>query len=159
MRWSPFELERYFARYEFNVDYVLCASDCESMTVAELLELEPGAAERFQSCRLGYTDSKGDPALREAISAIYDTVDSADVLVHAGAEEAIFLFAHAALDAGDHVVVQWPCYQSLMEVAHGLGCRITPWRMHWDDGWTPDVDELRAAGDARDPRHRDQLAP
>ncbi len=142
MRWSPFELERFFARYEFNVDHVLCASDCESMTVAELLELEPGAAQRFQSCWLGYTESTGDPALREAISAIYDTVDPANVLVYAGAEEAIFLFAHAALEAGDHVVVQWPCYQSLMEVARGLGCHVTPWRARWDDGWIPDVDEL-----------------
>ena len=46
--------------------------------------------------------------------------------MHSGAEEAIFLFMHAVLEAGDHVVVQSPCYQSLVEVARGIGCEVTP---------------------------------
>jgi hypothetical protein len=53
---APFKLERYFAKYEFNVRYLLCASDCESLTIQELLDLEPGAAERFGRHWLG-----GDP--------------------------------------------------------------------------------------------------
>ena len=52
----PFKLERYFAKYEFNTKYLLCSSDCEMMTVAELLSLEPNAAEKFQSHWLGYTE-------------------------------------------------------------------------------------------------------
>ena len=38
MQISPFKIERYFARYEFSVDYVLCGSDCESMTIEDLLD-------------------------------------------------------------------------------------------------------------------------
>lgn len=28
---QPFKLERYFARYEFSVKYLLSSSDCESL--------------------------------------------------------------------------------------------------------------------------------
>lgn len=144
MRWPPFTLERYFARYEFAADAILCASDCESMTVGGLLALEPGAGERFQGLWLGYTESGGAPELREAIASIYATIVPEAVLVHSGAEEAIFLFMHAALEAGDHIVVQWPCYQSLMEVARGLGCQVTPWKPCASDGWAYDADQLTA---------------
>ena len=33
------ELERYFARYEFSAELLLCCSDCESLTMAELLDM------------------------------------------------------------------------------------------------------------------------
>ena len=37
----PFALERFFARYEFNpaVQHLLCCSDSEPLTMAELLDL------------------------------------------------------------------------------------------------------------------------
>jgi len=92
MKIAPFKLERYFSRYEFDVDYVLCASDCESLSVGDLLALEPDAAEQFQDHWLGYTDSLGSPTLRHEISRIYTRIAPEQVLVHAGAEEAIFLF-------------------------------------------------------------------
>ncbi len=61
MRWLPFKLERYFARWEFAVDHVLCASDCESMAVAELLALEPGAVDRLQASMAGLHRVGGRP--------------------------------------------------------------------------------------------------
>ena len=113
MKIPPFLLERYFAGHEFNVRYLLCASDCQSVSIGELLALEPGAEERFFQQRLGYTESAGSPALRQAVAGLYASTGPEQVLVHSGAEEAIFLFMHAALEAGDHLVVQTPCYQSL----------------------------------------------
>lgn len=120
MQLTPFKLERYFARYEFNVEFSLCSSDCESITIGALLALEPGAAERFHSHWLGYTELSGSPALRQEISRIYRTIQPEEVLVFAGAEEAIYLFMHAALQPGDHLIVHWPCYQSLHAVAASL---------------------------------------
>jgi len=144
MKIAPFELERYFARYEFDVDYVLCASDCESLSVGDLLTLEPGAAERFQDHWLGYTDSLGSLTLRQEITRLYTGIAPEQVLVHAGAEEAIFLFMHAALEPGDHVIVHWPCYQSLFEVAQSIGGEVTRWEAREETGWALDLDELRA---------------
>jgi len=143
MQIPPFKLERYFARYEFNVDYVLCSSDCESLAIQDLLSLEPNAAERFHQHWLGYTESMGSPSLRTEICRAYRDIQPDQVLVHTGAEEAIFLFMHAVLNAGDHVIVHWPCYQSLTEVARSIGCRVSLWKAHEENGWALDIDELK----------------
>ncbi len=142
MRWAPFKLERFFARYEFEVEHVLCASDCESMTIGDLLDMEPGAHHRFEQVWLGYTESAGDPELREAIARIYSSIEPDQILVHSGAEEAIFLFMHALLAPGDQLVVQWPCYQSLAEIARGLDCEVALWRGTAASGWAPDLEAL-----------------
>ena len=143
MKLQPFRLERYFARYEFTAPYLLCSSDCESMTVGELLALEPGAEARFQDLGLGYTESPGDPELRGEIAASYDTVDGDGILVHSGAEEGIFNFMNAVVEPGDRVIVQAPHYQSLGEVATGLGAEVVPWWGDAERGWAPDLGRLR----------------
>lgn len=140
----PFRLERFFAEHEFSAPRLLCASDGESMSLGELLDLVPQAAEGLFRLRLGYTDSRGTPALREAIAGLYDTITPDDVLVHVGAEEAIYAFMRAALVPGDEVVVTTPCYQSLTDVARSLSCRIAPWRCDPDWGFAPDMGELDA---------------
>ncbi|KAF0106618.1 MAG: class I and II aminotransferase [Anaerolineaceae bacterium] len=140
---TPFKLERYFARYEFSAKYLLCSSDCESLAVADLLVLEPGADEGLKRHWLGYTESLGAPSLRAEISRIYTGIAPEQVLVHSGAEEAIFLFMHAALTPGDHVIVHWPCYQSLFEIARSIGCDVTFWEARAESGWAPDLDELK----------------
>jgi aspartate/methionine/tyrosine aminotransferase len=143
MNLPPFKLERYFAKYEFNTEYLLCSSDCESMTIADLLAREEGAAEKFQQTWLGYTESQGSPTLRAEICRLYETMQPDDILVHTGAEEAIFLFMFAAFKEYDHVIVHSPGYQSLAEVARAAGCDISPWRAREENGWSLDLDELR----------------
>jgi aspartate/methionine/tyrosine aminotransferase len=49
---------------------------------------------------------------------------------------------HAVLNAKDHVIVHWPCYQSLAEVARSIGCRVSLWKAHEENGWALDIDEL-----------------
>ena len=143
MEIPDFRLERYFARYEFNAPYLLSSSDCESLTVKDVLALEAGAAEALQNLWLGYTEYEGDPKLRTEIAGLYENVEAKDVLVFSGAEEAIFVFMHAALQSGDHVVVHYPGYQSLHEIARSLGCDVTLWETHAADDWELDLDFLR----------------
>ena len=143
MNLPPFKLERYFAKYEFNTEYLLCSSDCEAMSIADLLTLEEGAAEKFQHTWLGYTESLGHPALRKEIANIYETMQPAEILVHTGAEEAIYLFMHAVLQKNDHVIVHTPHYQSLSEVANSIGCETCAWQGREENGWALDVNELK----------------
>ncbi len=143
MQIPPFKLERYFARYEFSARYLLCSSDIESVTVQDLLDLEPGAEELFKQHWLGYTESAGAPSLREAISQVYTGIQPDQVLVHSGAEEAIFLFMNSMLQAGDHIVVHSPCYQSLFEVAKSIGCDVSLWQAREENGWALDLEELK----------------
>jgi aspartate/methionine/tyrosine aminotransferase len=138
----PFRLERFFAQHEFRAPHLLCASDGETLSVAEILDLVPGADRKFGRLRLGYTDSRGAPALRAAIATLYETVSPDDVLVHVGAEEAIYTFMRAVLSPGDELVVTTPCYQSLTDVAKSLGGRVSPWRCDPAWGFAPDMGEL-----------------
>jgi len=143
MNLSPFKLERYFAKYEFNTEYLLCSSDCEAMSIADLLAFEEGAAEKFQHVWLGYTESQGSPSLRKEIANMYETIRPDEVLVHTGAGEAIYLFMHAVLNQGDHVIVHSPCYQSLSDVAKSVGCDVSPWLAREESNWALNLDELK----------------
>jgi aspartate/methionine/tyrosine aminotransferase len=139
----PFKLERYFARYEFNTEFLLCSSDCEAMSIEELLTIEPAAVEKFQQVWLGYTESQGGPPLRKEIAKIYESIQPEEILVHAGAEEAIFLFMLAILKENDHIIVHVPHYQSLSGVAKGMGCSVSAWEAREEIKWGLDLDELR----------------
>jgi aspartate/methionine/tyrosine aminotransferase len=143
MQLPPFKLERYFAQHEFNTEFLLCSSDCEAMPIATLLAMEEGAAEKFQNVWLGYTESLGSPALRREIANLYTAVQPEDVLVFTGAGEAIYLFMHAALQENDHVIVHTPGYQSLSEVAKGIGCNVSPWNAREENNWALDLNDLR----------------
>ncbi|MCK6585053.1 MAG: aminotransferase class I/II-fold pyridoxal phosphate-dependent enzyme, partial [Anaerolineales bacterium] len=57
--------------------------------------------------------------------------------------EAIFLFMLSTMKQGDHVIVHAPCYQSLMEVAKGIGCDVSPWLAREEKDWALDLDELK----------------
>lgn len=143
MNLPPFKLERYFAKYEFNTEYLLCSSDCEAMSISDLLAMESGSAEKFQNIWLGYTESQGSPSLRKEICNLYANMQPEDILVHTGAGEAIYLFMHAVLKENDHIIVHSPHYQSLSEVAKGIGCMVSPWRAREENNWELDLDELR----------------
>lgn len=144
MKIPAFKLERFFAEHEFSAPYNLCASDCESSSIEELLALEPGAQQAFLDLPLSYTESGGSLGLRREIAGGYEHVAASEVLVHAGGQEAIFTFMNAILDPGDHVVVHHPCYQSLHELPRAIGCEVDFWIAHPDDRWQLDLDELRA---------------
>jgi aspartate/methionine/tyrosine aminotransferase len=139
---EPFKLERFFAKHEFSVQHLACASDPDSHTVDEVLALEPGAREAWLRLPLGYTEPLGHPALRAAIAALTPGLGADHVLVHTGAEEAIFALLNVLLAPGDHAIVQAPCYQSLTEVAAGAGAAVSRWEVHEADRWQPDVDAL-----------------
>lgn len=144
MRYADFKLERYFAKHEFTSKYLLCVSDCESHSVNELLELSGASMDDMGELRLGYTETLGNPDLRREISALYEKSRPEDVMVIAGAEEGIFLVMKSVLQAGDHIIVQYPCYQSLYGIAKGEGIEVTKWMMDSENGWKLSFDELEA---------------
>ncbi len=145
MRIDDFELERFFARYEFAVRHLLCASDVEGWPMADLLALaDPETAALWRDLRLGYTEAPGHPLLRAEIATLYDTITPDQVLVFSGAEEAIFVTANVLLGPGDHAIVAWPAYQSLHEVARATGADVTLHELREEDGWAIDVDALRS---------------
>ena len=144
MRIKGFKLEEYFAKYEFSVKYTLCSSDCESFSVDELLALDKDSLENLKDLYLGYTESLGNPILREEISKLYRNISPEEVIVFSGAEEAIFIFMNVLLKKDDHIIVQYPAYQSLYEIANAIGCKVTKWLMDDENDWELDLQFLES---------------
>ncbi len=142
MKLKPFQLERYFAQYEFTAPYLLCCSDCESLAIGDLLKFEQSAQDKLSSLWLGYTESLGSPELRTQIASLYNNTSSESIMVHAGAEEAIFNFMNVVLDTGDEIIVHSPYYQSLGEVARSIGISVKEWKGNPEKYWELDLDYL-----------------
>ena len=143
MRIEPFKLERFFARHEFTAKHLLSASDCEPMSLRELLDLAaPESLALWNQLRLSYTESQGHPLLRAEVARLYQSVSPDDILI-AVPEEAIFLLMQSLLEPGDHAVVLTPAYQSLYAVALGSGCAVTRLNLSLGtQGWSLDLDQL-----------------
>jgi aspartate/methionine/tyrosine aminotransferase len=144
-RLPDFRLETYFSRWEFTARHHMTASDAQTMTLAELLALadeEDRAA--FADLPLGYTETWGDPALREVIAGTYERAEAADVLCFAGAEEALYLAMHVLLEAGDHAVVVTPNYQAAETVPLSL-CEVTGVALDPARDWALDLGAVEAA--------------
>ena len=140
-----FRLETHFARWEFSARYHLTASDAQTVTMSELLAMaDDDGRERWESLALGYTETRGLPALREAIASTYDNLSADDVLCFAGAEEGIYLAMRTLLEPSDHLVVLTPNYQAAetvpLSVAEVTGVALRP-----EDGWALDVDAIEQA--------------
>jgi aspartate/methionine/tyrosine aminotransferase len=145
MNLRPFVLERYFAEYEFSAQYLLSSSDCDGLRQRDLLALADGEMRRaWDDLTLGYTESRGHPLLRAEIARLYAGISPDDCLVVVP-EEGIFLALNAILAPGDHVICTFPGYQSLYEVAEGIGCEVTRWLPEEEYGWRFDPDFLAAS--------------
>jgi aspartate/methionine/tyrosine aminotransferase len=142
MQIAPFELERYFGRYEFSARYLLSSSDCEALSLAELLATaDDQMAGMWRELRLGYTESWGHPLLREEIAGLYNGLAAENVLTVVP-EEGIFLLMHTLVRPGDHVVCTMPGYQSLYEIARSTGAEVDGWLPYEEQGWRFDPDDL-----------------
>ena len=96
MQIADFTLERYFARWEFAVRHVLCASDVEPYRLPELLALaDDDCRQRWESLSLGYTESQRLPALREEIATLYDGLAAENLLTFASSQETVFVAMNA----------------------------------------------------------------
>ncbi|MFB6266241.1 MAG: aminotransferase class I/II-fold pyridoxal phosphate-dependent enzyme [Halodesulfurarchaeum sp.] len=137
---EPFELERWFARYEHGADIMLAESGIRSLR-ADRFDLDPG--------RLGYViPTNGDPAFRKDVGERYARGPES-VLFTVGTQEANFLAFQALLGADDHAVVVTPTYQALHSVPEALAS-VTRVPLEPPD-WELDPDRV---ADAMEPNTR-----
>ena len=147
---QPFQLERYFARWEFRAPYLLCSSDIQGWKMRDLLALaDAETLELWENLALGYTETLGLPLLRAEIARLYAQASLEDILCFAGAEEAVYIAARVLARPGDHIIVTFPAYQSLYQVARAIGAEVSllwlrPQPSEAGIEWKIDLDELRA---------------
>lgn len=140
-----FKLETYFSKWEFTARYHMCASDMESMSVAELLALAgDDDVAAWDALRLGYTETFGAPELRQAIADTYESMDASNILTFAGAEEGIFAAMNVLLEAGDHALVVTPNYQAAETIPAAI-CDVTGIPLDPAENWNLDLDAVQKA--------------
>lgn len=145
MQIAPFSTEHFYALYEFNTPHLLSVSDCETVTAAELLAMSGRSLEDFGRLRLGYTESQGNPALREAIAATYTGVTAEAVIVLTSPEEGIYLTMRSILNPGDEVIVLTPAYDSLINLAEHISGNVRRWSLRPSEkGWALDLEGLES---------------
>lgn len=144
MKLHPFKLERYFARYEFSVKYLLSSSDCDGLLQKEILELADDETKSlWDNLTLGYTESLGHPVLRTEIAKLYKDINPGQVLLIVP-EEGIFISLNTILEKGDHVICTFPSYQSLYEIAEDMGSEVTKWQPDESKGWQFNLEFLQS---------------
>lgn len=145
MKIARFETEHFFAKYEFNTPYQLCNSDCETMSIEALLELADVSLTALTQQTLGYTESQGNPELRQSIANTYQYCSPENIIVLATPVEGIYLTARAILNPGDEVIVLSPAYDALINMfEHVVGNQnVKKWNFHpSDNGWELRIEEL-----------------
>ncbi|WP_408899731.1 aminotransferase class I/II-fold pyridoxal phosphate-dependent enzyme (plasmid) [Nocardioides sp. R1-1] len=141
-----FRLEQYFAAWEFTAKFNLAASDLETRRISDLLAVATDEdREAFNDLALGYTPTWGGDHLREAIASTYATLSADEVLVFAGAEEAIFWAMQVLSGPNDHVIMTVPNYQSMETVPLRTGAQVSGVVLDSAQGWRLDLDEVRRA--------------
>ena len=140
MKMKDFKLERYFAQHEFTAKYLLSSSDCDGYGQDYVLDrANPTELKMWNDIKLGYTESAGNPILRESITQFYKTKNIEEVVVGSPGE-LNYITMRVLLEKQDHVVAVSPAYQSLHEVVHSIGCEISYWTPN--ENWAFDPSQL-----------------
>jgi alanine-synthesizing transaminase len=96
-----------------------------------------------------YGQSQGLLELRAAICRKEDRVNNVeispdDVVVTTGVSEGICMTMAAIIDGGDEILVPGPTYPPYSSYAKFFGGTPVPYKTLEEDGWNPDVDDLRS---------------
>jgi aspartate/methionine/tyrosine aminotransferase len=138
-----FRLEVHLGRWEFSAPHHLTASDAQTLTTRELLDMASAdEREAFENLPLSYVPVRGGERLLRAIADTYEEVRPGDILSFAGAEEAIFWAMQELVGQGDHAVLTVPNYQSMESVALAGGAEVSGLPLRPETGWSLDLDEL-----------------
>lgn len=100
----------------------------------------------WDNLRLSYTEVQGLPTLRDTVAQeLYHGLKSDNILMFSGAEEGIFCALHTIIEAGDHVIILTPCYQSLLEIPRLKGAEITEIQLKESNDWRIDLNAIQDA--------------
>jgi alanine-synthesizing transaminase len=95
----------------------------------------------------GYVPSAGIAPAREAVAGEYSRrgmpVSADRVVITQGTSEGIELALSVLADAGDEVLVPTPTYPLYTAVLSKIGARAVYYRTDPNNGWHPDLDDLR----------------
>jgi aspartate/methionine/tyrosine aminotransferase len=148
MKFKAFLLDQWLqqnAGAEFN----LGGSTGPRWTVNELLDLAGNRArEKLLSMQIAYPPTAGTITLREAIAEM-EGVSRDDVIVLAGAAEALFHVFYLAAEPGANVIIPFPCFPSHEIIPESLGFELRRYQLRRENSYRVDLDEVKSLADLR----------
>nr|ADR02787.1 SriD [Streptomyces ribosidificus] len=147
----PAPLEDWLRERYFQAKTDISSSGVHNYTFGELRALDPALLGTEELDRLMFRDgpSLGDERLRAAVAVRVRPGPGHTVMTTHGSSEALFLAFTALVRPGDEVVVATPAYHSLSALAVTAGAVLRPWPLRQENGFVPDLDDLRAVLTAR----------
>jgi aspartate/methionine/tyrosine aminotransferase len=147
MRIEPFAMERLQSSYEHQVEFNLSESGVHPLRVEELLD-ERKDLEAILELELGYSQTNGTPALREAVAAL-SGASAREVLVTNGGAESNLLAVWHLVEPGDEVVLMLPNYMQAPGLVRAFGGTVREWWLRETAAngairWRADLDALGA---------------
>jgi aspartate/methionine/tyrosine aminotransferase len=136
MWFNRMELEIWFDKYQYAIDYDIGESAVKTLSVMDV-------AIDLEKVLLRYGHHTGHPSLRAVIAQQYPGLSADHIIVTTGASEANFVVVAALAKPGDHVIVEHPNYPSLYEVPRSLGCDVSLLTLKFENRFRPDLDELK----------------
>lgn len=100
-------------------------------------------AESFKQKKYHYTDTRGIPALREAIAKKW-TVGENRVIVTPGGRFAVFAAIASIVRPGEELITIEPAWPAYRECADFVGARCKVLKTKLEGHWTPDLKELES---------------
>ena len=148
MKIKPFAVEEWMNRYEVGAKHNIAETCVDSVSASELFALtgEDAATfwERFSARRLTYGDIEGAPEFKQGVCGLYKTVKPGEVIPCHGAAGANHHLFYSLVEPGDRVVSIAPSYQQLTSSPESFGADVRVLPLRPENGWLPDVEELRA---------------
>jgi aspartate/methionine/tyrosine aminotransferase len=142
MKLETFELERFQSLWENKVEYNLTDSGVHALRLQDVLNR--GEIEELVSLPLGYGQTNGSIALREAISRLYPGTTAENILVTNGTAEANYIAMWSNLEPGDEVLYMIPNYLQIWGIAKSFGVNVKTFSLKAERGWQIDLEEIES---------------
>jgi len=141
---DPFLVEQFMNAYEHKVELNIAETCVAPFTLNEFLTLveKTDFLEQLKEMKLNYGFIEGSRDLRQGIANLYDRMKPENVLSTGGAIGANFLVFYSFVEPGDTVISIFPAYQQLYSTARSFGANVKLLRLHEDNSWLPDANEL-----------------
>ncbi|MEE8824659.1 capreomycidine synthase [Lentilactobacillus sunkii] len=147
MKIAGFGVEEWLNVWEKKATYDIAQSTISSMTMQEVLDLDGESGKTFYDLlnkqKMNYGWIEGSPEFKTEVSKLYQDISPDNTLQTNGATGANHLALYALVEPGDHVISEYPSYQQLYDIPKSLGADVDYWHIHEEDGWYPDIEELK----------------
>ena len=147
MKIATFKVEEWMNLNETKAKYNIAETCVDSVTLDELFRLagrdRRDFFETLAQRRMTYGAIFGADELKTAISGLYRSVGTEEIITTHGAAGANHLALYSLVEPGDAVVSVMPTYQQLYSIPESYGAKVRILKLKKEENFLPNLDRLR----------------